>query len=128
MNEQGTARPGLVEILRRLAATILAIFQNRLELLAVEWQEERVRLLNALLLTAAIVALGFFTLALAASGLALVVWDAYGVRGLFALSGLGLAITLLAYWWMRVRLNNWPLMAGTLAELRKDREGMESKP
>jgi uncharacterized membrane protein YqjE len=113
--------------LRRLAATILAIFQNRLELLMVELQEERLRLFNALLLTTAIVALGGFTLAMAAFALGVVVWDEFGVQGLFALSGLGLVSTLLAYWRLRVRLKNWPLLSGTLAELKKDRECLESK-
>ena len=127
MDEHETVRPGMVETLRRLAATILAIFQNRLGLLVVELQEERVHLLNVLLLTAAIVVMGFFTLALAASGLALLVWDAYGVRGLFALSGLGLAITLLTYWRLRIRLRQWPLLAGTLVELKKDREILGSQ-
>jgi uncharacterized membrane protein YqjE len=127
MDEKETVSPGLLETLRRLAATVLAIFQNRLELLVVELQEERGRLFNALLLTAAIVALGFFTLALAVSALVVVVWVECGLKGLFALSGLGLFSTLLAYWRLRVRLKNWPLLSGTLAELKKDRESMECK-
>ncbi len=127
MAELETVRPGLLETLRRLAATILAIFQNRLELLVVELQEERVHLLNTLLLTSAIVALGLFTLAMAACALSIVVWNECGVKGLWALSGLGLICTLLAYWRLRVRLKNWPLLAGTLAELKKDREGLEGR-
>jgi len=127
MGEEPANRPGLPATLRRLAATILAVFQNRLELLVVELQEERIRLFNALLLTAVIVVLGLFTLAMAAVAAVLIVWDKFGVMGLWAMSGLGLLCTLLAYWWLRVRLKNWPFLAGTLAELRKDRECMESK-
>ena len=127
MDEPGTNRPGLRETLRRLTNTILAILQNRLELLLVELQEERLRLVHTLLLTGGVVVLGCFTLALAVSALVVVVWDEFGVKGLWVMSGLGLICTLLTYWWLRVRLKNWPLLAGTLAELKKDRECLATK-
>jgi uncharacterized membrane protein YqjE len=127
MDQQATARPRLLETLRRLGTTILVILQNRLELLVVELQEERVRLFNVLLLTATLVALGFFTLAMAALAVVVVVWNQFGVKGLLMTSGLGLVSTLLAYWRLRARLNHWPLLSGTLAELKKDREYLESK-
>jgi uncharacterized membrane protein YqjE len=121
MDENATARSGLLETLHRLGATVLAILQNRLELLAVELQEERLRLFNALLLAAAIVALGFLTLVLAAFALAVVAWTEYGVLGLAGLCGLSLIGTFLAYWRLRIGLRNWPFLPNTLAELRKDR-------
>lgn len=127
MDENENIPPGLLNTLRRLGATILAIFQNRLELLIVELQEHRIRLVEALLLVAAIVALGFFTLTLAAAAVIFLVWKAFGVAGLFVLSGIGLIGTLLVGWRLRARLKNWPLLAGTLAELRKDREWLENK-
>jgi uncharacterized membrane protein YqjE len=127
MDENATVRPGLLETLHRLGATVLAILQNRMELLAVELQEERLRLFNALLLTAAIVALGFVTMALAAFALVVVAWHEYGVLGLAGLSGLSLMSPLLAYWRLRIRSRNWPLLSNTLAELRKDRACLETK-
>jgi uncharacterized membrane protein YqjE len=127
MDDNETVRPGLLEILRRLGTTFLGILQNRLELLVVELQEERHRLFHALLLTAAIVALGLVTLALAAFALVVVVWTEFGVMGLVTLIGLSLVSTLLAYWRLRVRLKNWPLLSGTLAELKRDRECSGSK-
>jgi len=127
MDEKETVRPGMLKTLRRLAAGVLAILQNRLELLVVELQEERLRLFNALLLLAFVAALGFFTLALAGGALVIVVWHACGVKGLLALSGLGLLGTLLAWWRLRVRLKHWPLLSSTLTELKKDRECLEHK-
>jgi len=127
MDEKENIPPGLLDTLQRLGATVLAIFQNRLELLIVELQEHRIRLVKALLLVAAMVALGFFTLTLAAAGVIFVVWKEFGVAGLFGLSGIGLVGTLLVGWRLRARLKNWPLLAGTLAELRKDREWLENK-
>jgi len=127
MDEKETTPPGLRETLRRLGATILAVFSNRLELLVVELQEERIRFFEAVVLLAAIVALGFFTLTLAAIGVILLVWKEFGVWGLFIMSGIGLIGTILAVWLLQARLKNWPLLAGTLAELRKDRAWLENK-
>jgi len=127
MDEKENIAPGLLDTLQRLGATILAIFQNRLELLIVELQEHRIRLVETLLLVAAIMALGFFTLTLAAAAVIFLVWKEFGVAGLFVLSGIGLVGTLLVGWRLRARLKNWPLLAGTLAELRKDREWLEKK-
>ncbi len=127
MDEKETMPPGLLDTLRQLGATILAIFHNRLELLVVELQEHRIRLVEALVLVAAMVALGFFTLALATAAVIIVVWTEFGVEGLLVLSGMGLIGTLLLGWQLRKRLKNWPLLEGTLAELRKDREWLEKK-
>jgi len=127
MDKSDTVRPGLLETLHRSSAIVLAVLQNRLELLATDLEEERLRLFNALLLTSAVVALGFVTLALAAGALVIVFWSELGVTGLVALSGLSLVITLLACWRLRLRLRNWPLLSGTLAELKKDRACLENK-
>lgn len=127
MDEQDPVPPGLLETLQRVGTTVLAIIQNRLELLIVELQEDRIRLFETLLMVAAIVALGFFTLTLVAAGVIVLVWKEFGVAGLFVLAGVGLIATLLVCWRLRVRLMNWPVLAGTLAELRKDREWLENK-
>lgn len=58
-------RHSALDSLRRLGTTVVAVLQNRLELLAVELQEERLRLFRALLVAAVVVALGFVSLATA---------------------------------------------------------------
>ena len=115
------------ETLRRLGAAALAIFQNRLELLVVELHEDRIRLFEALLLLVAIVALGLLTLMLAVAGVIALVWHNFGVPGLFILSGVGLIATLLVGWRLHLRLKNWPLLPGTMEQLKKDRECLENK-
>jgi uncharacterized membrane protein YqjE len=127
MDEKESPTPSLPETLRRLGATVLAIFSNRLELLVVELQEERIRFLEALFLVAVVMVLSFFTLTLAAIAVTILIWKEFGIWGLVILSGVGLVGTLLAAWGLRARLRNWPLLAGTLAELRKDHEWLESK-
>jgi uncharacterized membrane protein YqjE len=127
MDDNEEVPPGLLEILRRIGATILAILQNRLELLIVELHEDRIRVFEALLLLAVVGALGFFTVVLALAGAIFLVWNKFGVAGLFVLSAVGLAGTLLAGWRLHLRLKNWPLLSGTLQQLKKDRECLENK-
>ncbi len=127
MDEDQSTQPGVFNTLRRLGATLLSILQNRLQLLVVELQEERLRLFNALLLVALVVGLGFFTLLTAVAAVLIMVWNEFGVKGLLVASALGLIGTLLAYWRLRVRLKHWPFLAGTLGELEKDRACLDPK-
>ena len=66
MDEKETVRSGNAGNVAPAGSTVLAILQNRLELLAVELQEERVRLFNALLLRRPLWRWDLFTLAMAA--------------------------------------------------------------
>lgn len=127
MDEKEAVPPGIPETFRRIGAAILAILQNRLELLFVELHEDRIRLVETLLLVVAVVALGLFTLILAAAAVIVLVWNELHVIGLFILSAVGLVATLVAGWRLNLRLKNWPLLPGTLAQLKKDRECLENK-
>jgi uncharacterized membrane protein YqjE len=127
MDDKEALPPSLPETLRRIGAAILAILQNRLELLVVELHEDRIRLVETLLLVVAVVALGLFTLILAAAGVIVLIWNELHVFGLFILSAVGLVATLLVGWRLTLRLKNWPLLPGTLGQLKKDRECLENK-
>lgn len=126
MTEPGSAAAessGLLASLRRLAATLVAVFQTRLELLATEVEEERVRLGRLLLLGAAaafFLALGMLTLTLF---VIVLFWDTHRllVAGLLAALylGAGLAIAFAARREARARPR---LFAASLSELAKDRE------
>lgn len=118
---------GLLASLRRLAATLVAVFQTRLELLATEVEEERVRLGRLLLLAAAaafFLALGILTLTLF---VIVLFWDTHRllITGLLAALylGVGLAIGLAA---RREVLARPRLFAASLSELAKDRERLNS--
>lgn len=127
MDEHEYAPAGFMENARRLGATFLGVLHNRLELLSVELQQERIRIIEAILLIAAIAALGFFTLALLAAALIYLTWNEFGVEGLFILSGVGLVGTLLVFWRLWLRLKDWAFLPGTLAELKKDFECLDNK-
>jgi uncharacterized membrane protein YqjE len=115
--------PGLLASLRRLAATTVDILRTRLELLAVELQEEGLRLAQIAIM--AVVALFFLVLGVIMLTLLLVVlfWETHRVMVVALLAagylGLGVAIAFGA----RSRLRTGTkLFAASLAELSKDRE------
>jgi uncharacterized membrane protein YqjE len=127
MDENENAPAGLFETPRRLGATFLTILHNRLELLVVELQQERIRILEAVLFVAVIAGLGFLTVAAVATAVLILTWSKFGVDGLFVVGGLGLIGTLLVCWRLWVRLKSWAFLPGTLNELKKDLECLDNK-
>lgn len=117
---------GLLESLRRLAGTLVAIVQTRLELLSNEVEEEAWRMgqLFALAL-AAMVCFGVAALVFAALVVVLF-WDSHPLAALTGLGCLYLALGVLAVLAMRARLRaRSGLFASSLAELAKDRQHLE---
>jgi uncharacterized membrane protein YqjE len=105
----------------RIAATVVAMVGTRLELAAVEFQEDARRLLGYLAWTLLAVFLACSALLFVALFVIVLFWDTFrlqAVAGVAILFGLGAGVIL-----MRVRagLNaQAPLFASTLAELRSD--------
>lgn len=119
----GGQSPGLVQSLRRLAATLIALLQTRLELLATELEEERVRLVQVLLWGC--IALAFLLLGVVMLTLFVVVlfWDAHRVlvSGLLALTFIAIGLAAVAVARSRARARS-RLFSASLAELANDRE------
>lgn len=107
--------------MKRLLATLLATAWIRMELLAVEVQEEGRHWIQTLLWTAALVALGTMTLGLITATLVLVLWEQHRVAALAGLSGIYLAGTLFAACRLRRRLRGWAAFPATINELKKDK-------
>lgn len=119
----GGQSPGLVQSLRRLAATLVALLQTRLELLATELEEERVRLVQVLLWGC--IALAFLLLGVVMLTLFVVVlfWDTHRVlvSGLLALTFIAIGLAAAAVARSRARARS-RLFSASLAELANDRE------
>ncbi len=113
---------GLLDSLRRLADSILALLQHRLELFALELQAEKVRALDVLVRAAALVVLGLLTLVAGTATVVVALWNTSPVLVLAAVTllyGVGAVALTLS---LRRRLHAGPKpFAGTLEELRKDR-------
>ena len=121
-------RRGVVETLRRLCDTVLGLLQNRIELLAVEVQEEKERLVRVLVLAAVVVFLGSMTAIVLT--LTLVFFAGEEVRGpvLIGLCVVYLAATTAAFFALRRHLRSAPApFDTTVSELKKDREWLSPR-
>jgi uncharacterized membrane protein YqjE len=125
MEKPAEPTQGILSSLQRLLRTLLSIAQNRLELVLVEVQEERTRVVEAFLLVAGVVAFGCMTLMLITFAVVAVFWENHRVAVLGSLSLLYLVVTLVAYWRLRHRLKHWPAFSATLAELKKDKAWLD---
>lgn len=123
MNSSPPNQGGWLESLRRIGESLLALLRNRFELFTVEWQVEKLRLLNLLLWFGVAAVLGMAGIFIAIVALAFWLWTTAGYAGL-----IGLAVTALAgaggiVWMIRRKIQTGPTpFAQTVAEFRKDGE------
>lgn len=115
--------PGLLNSLRMMATTLVAILHTRLDLLATDLEEDREHLLSLLYLSiAALFSLGVAVL-LATLLLVAAFWDSYRLTTLACLAalflGVGLATAAMA---VRKSKTKPRIFTSSLLELFKDRE------
>ena len=118
---------GIFASLRRVLETVLAIAQNRLELLLVELQQERWRFFDALLLAGAVLILAAMTLMMATLTLVVVCVEKKRLDLLIGLTLLYLVAVIVAFWRLRTRLKNWTPFSATLGELKRDKACLGEK-
>jgi uncharacterized membrane protein YqjE len=124
--EPGTANGGqLVELSKRLGRRLLAIGENRFELLMVEVQEERERLLHAIVLALGVAALGLLAGVSLTGVIVVFVWEISRVAALLVLTGLYGAAAVCLYLRLTRLLRDWQNLPATLDQLRKDRACLE---
>ena len=130
MSEQGAGGPatGILQSLRNLATTLVALLQGRLELLATDLEEERIRLLQLLFWAAG--ALFFFALGvlMITMLIVLLLWDSYRFAGVAVLAAVFIAIGVGLAIGVRNRMHVRPrLFSSSLDELAKDKERLTSR-
>jgi uncharacterized membrane protein YqjE len=123
MSDDAGRAAGVLDSLRRLAGTLLAALQTRLELVATDIEEERAWIARMAILAA----LAGFCLALAVNlvvlFLVVLFWDSNRLLAIGALAGVFAALALALGLAARGTAARRPrLFSATLAELRKDRE------
>jgi uncharacterized membrane protein YqjE len=124
MEESAVGSKQLPGALRNLTRQLLAIGQNRLELLSVEVQEERERLLHAFLLALGVAVFGL--LAAITLTAAIVYWlRTWPLAALLSLTFLYAAIGAALYWRLAGLLRDWQTLPASLDQLRKDRACLE---
>jgi uncharacterized membrane protein YqjE len=110
---------------KRIAQRVFVIFENRLQLLMVEAQEERERVLLAIMLGLCAAAFGLLAGVALTIMIAVALWEHSPIIALLVLTAL---YTIAAVFFYRrlVRLQqDWETLPGTLDQLKKDRECLE---
>ena len=111
----------ILESVGRLGATLVDMLQTRLELAAVEIEEESQRLLGYLLLSLLALFLSGIAMLMVALLIVIVFWDSYRIAASAGVALLFLGAAILVGLKVRNGFNSKPrLLAATIAELRKD--------
>ncbi len=109
---------------KQVARRLLTLGENRLELLAVEVQEERERLLHAFLLALAVAVFGLLA-GLTLTAVIVITWTGSPVCILLILTLLYAAAALFLCRRVLGLLRNWQSFSASVDQLRKDRECLE---
>ncbi|HEY5041488.1 MAG TPA: phage holin family protein [Verrucomicrobiae bacterium] len=104
---------------------LVTIGENRLELLTVEVQEQRERLLHAVLLALGVVAFGLLAGITLTAVIVILLWPWSPVAVLLILTGLYGAAGICLYLRLTGLLRDWQAFSASLDQFRKDRECLE---
>jgi len=125
MEESSVSLRQLGAALKILARRLLTIGENRLQLLTVEVQEERDRLLRAILLALGAAALGLLAAMTLTALIVVLLWDCSHWAALLTLTVLYGAAGLCLYRRLTALLRGWQTLPASLDQLRKDRACLE---
>jgi uncharacterized membrane protein YqjE len=125
LNATDTHVGHLVEAGKRFGQGLLAIGENRLELLLVEVQEERERLFHALLLIIGAAVCGLLAAAALTGATVVLLWEYSPVATLLVVTSLCAGASLWFGWRLRRLLSEWRHFSATIDQLRKDRACLE---
>jgi uncharacterized membrane protein YqjE len=125
MEESTVSLRRLAAVAKQFAARLLIIGENRLELLQVEVQEERERLLLAFLLALGVAAFGLLAALTLTAGIVVLFWPYSHLAALMILTGLYGAAGIFLYYKLSRLLRDWQSFSATLDQLRKDRACLE---
>jgi uncharacterized membrane protein YqjE len=110
---------------KRLAQRLFLIMENRLQLLLVEVQEERERMLLAIWLALGAAAFGLLAGVALTVAVAVALWDHSPVLAMLVLTAVyAAAATVFCLRLMRMQ-RDWQTLSATLEQLKKDRECLE---
>jgi len=110
---------------RQIAQRVLVICENRLQLLMVEVQEERERILRAFWLTIGVSAFGLLAGIALTALIVVALWDYHPVVTLLILTVLYAAAAVFLCERLSRLQRDWDTFPATLDQLKKDRECLE---
>ncbi len=119
----------LLASIRALARTALAVLQTRLELLATEFEEERARIAEVLVLAVCVAVCFTFAAFLLVLFVVVVFWDSHRLLVIGILAGGFAAAGGILFAMIRRRADEHPpLFSASINELRKDRDALHEPP
>jgi uncharacterized membrane protein YqjE len=119
---------GLRDAASHVLATLLDIGRGRLELVAVEIEEERLRLARLWIVATCTLFLAFVGVVMLAGWIVLLCEPAHRLAAVGALSAVFFAAALVAGWqWRRLSMHKPPLLDASLSELRNDRAALHAQ-
>ncbi len=125
MDESTVCLGQLATTSKHFARRLLTIGENRLELLAVEVQEERERLLHAFLLALGIATFGLLAGLTLTAAIAVLLWAWSPIKVLLILTVVYSATGFFLYQRLTGVMRNWQTLSASLDQLRKDRACLE---
>ena len=128
MDDPGARPGGLLGSIRRMGDGALALLGTRLELATLEFQEERIRLVDLLLRVAAIIVLGTLALVALTAFIVVALWDKAPLLTLAIVTAVYAAAAFAVAMGLKNHLQSAPPpFADTLAEFKKDTECLREK-
>ncbi len=127
MSEPPQTEDGLLAPVMRLLKTFASLLENRIELLLVEVQEERMRLVEALLLAAAGIVAALMTLILITMTVVVIFWETHRVLVLVLFTLVYATAAVVVFRALRSRLNRRQAFSATLDQIKKDRAWFEKR-
>jgi len=115
----------LPQAARRLGLGLLAMCRNRFELISVELQEERARLIQALLMTLSIAVLGLLAGISLTGAVAILLWEHSPGLVLIGMAAIQASSAWFLYRILSRLLAAWTPMQGSLQQLEQDREALQ---
>lgn len=126
--EPAAASPGpFVAASKHFARRLLTIGENRLELLMLEMQEARERLLRAILLALGVATLGLLAAITLTGALVILFSDVSPAVVLLVMTALYGGTAALLYRRLTVLIRDWENFPATLDQLRKDHACLEKR-
>jgi uncharacterized membrane protein YqjE len=125
MEPSSVSKNGLAACSKNLARRLLTIAENRLELLTVEMQERRERLLRAFLLALGVAAFSLLAAITLTAAIVYWLWSCSPLAVLLILTVLYGAAGIVLGWRLKGVLRDLQTLPGTFDQLRKDRACLE---
>jgi len=110
---------------KRVAGRLVTIGENRLQLFLLEVQEERERLLRAMLLALGVALFAFLAGVALTTALVVLLWSLSPVGVLLTLTALYAGASVFLYRRFAILQQTWKSFPATLDQFRKDRECLE---